>query len=274
MGEAREPEFQVRDNNVSGTNKVANTEHTFGNTHVHLLIANNNGWNSHSHERTLDQRSEHHQEQMETIELRDRVTDVGTAMSKTTPRSHRLPIIIRRNRTLAISAFTLILLTAIIVPLVVHFRPREAASQNTLGVSTPQATFPQSTLSTLSYTTSSTDPPVTSPISTPASPSPSPDSSSPTLTPANPPTSRPKTPTSTPPAPTARAKIYTSPGSSCKANSDCAEGLCYSYHSTSATCCGSTMWGCPGYDCEKSRDNGCLDPYKCATTGSTRTCVG
>jgi hypothetical protein len=130
MGEARE-EFQVRDNNVSGTNKVANTEHTIGSTHFHVSIANNQDRNSRSRERSLYQRSEHHQGQMETMELRDRIAHVGTAINKTTPRTHRLPIIVRRNRTLAIFVFALLLLIATTVPLVVHFRPRAAALQST-----------------------------------------------------------------------------------------------------------------------------------------------
>jgi len=135
MGEAREQEFQVRDNHVSGTNKVANTEHTIGNTHFHVSFANNQGRNSHSRERPLYQRIEHHQGQMETIELRDQVAHVGTAMNKTTPRTHRLSMVVRRNRTLAIFVFALLLLIATIVPLVVNFRPRAAALQITSNVS-------------------------------------------------------------------------------------------------------------------------------------------
>jgi hypothetical protein len=69
---------------------------------------------------------------------------------------------------------------------------------------------------------------------------------------------------------TSRAKLL--PGAPCKADDECSPNDCYTIRDRTTTCCGPNISGCPGYDCAVSGDNGCLDPYKCATTG-TKTCA-
>jgi hypothetical protein len=82
----------------------------------------------------------------------------------------------------------------------------------------------------------------------------------------------PITPTPRPQSEAKTSHVRLLPGAKCKADSECIPYNCYKTPGATATCCGPSIWGCPGYNCAASGDNGCLDPYKCATAG-TKTCI-
>ncbi|KAF2849548.1 hypothetical protein T440DRAFT_555841 [Plenodomus tracheiphilus IPT5] len=63
-----------------------------------------------------------------------------------------------------------------------------------------------------------------------------------------------------------------SPGASCTTNAQCSPNDCYTQSDASATCCGPSIWGCPGWDCNVNGINDCLDPYTCENSG-VKTCA-
>ncbi|OAG01137.1 uncharacterized protein CC84DRAFT_1221667 [Paraphaeosphaeria sporulosa] len=115
-----------------------------------------------------------------------------------------------------------------------------------------------------------------------------PQSNSPTATPPTQstlPTATPHStkPSSSSPYPTLPPELrYLHDGAACTADSQCRPpNHCQTASDTNSvnnevytttTCCAPTQWGCPGWECKDYND--CLDPWKCAGTGSKKTCCG
>lgn len=155
---------------------------------------------------------------------------------------------------------TIAIITAVVVLCVLLLQHRSSRAQEPLMVSDKVAqvrvtyqTYPEQT--------------------SPASPAPQP--SIPAATPST------FTSTSSPPG-TTTPSPFLGAGAICTADSQCSPpNPCQSGSYTNTvdskvyatrTCCGPSQWGCPGWECKDYND--CLDPWKCAGTGSVKTCCG
>ncbi|KAL5424118.1 hypothetical protein PMIN04_003440 [Paraphaeosphaeria minitans] len=158
----------------------------------------------------------------------------------------------------------IVIITAIVVLCVLLSRKHSSGAVNP---STTSASFP----ALQSATPTTTPPPQSdSPTATPPT-----ESTLPTATPHS------TKPSSSSPTPTLPIELrYLHDGAACTAYSQCRPpNHCQTASDTNSvnnevytTCCASTQWGCPGWECNDYND--CLDPWKCAGAGSKKTCCG